>query len=65
MLQLDPPVPLDTPKGPAVAHVLIDYGREYDLLWVCFTDETGECWTWTNKEVRLRRNVTMGTRTGG
>ena len=64
MLQLDPPVPLDTPKGPAFAHVLIDYGQEHYLLFVCFVNATGECWTFPNTEVRLGKNVTMGVRTG-
>ena len=38
--QLNPPIPLMTPKGRAVAHFLIDYGIENELMWVCFQDET-------------------------
>lgn len=60
MLRLDPPLPLETPKGKALAHVLIDYGVEYDLLWVCFQDETRECWTWSNKEVKIQSNISLG-----
>lgn len=30
--QLTPPIPLDTPNGKALAHLIIDYGPEYDLL---------------------------------
>ncbi len=59
MLQLDPPLPVDTPKGKALAHVLIDPGVEHDLLWVCFQDN-GECWTWRNPEIRAQSNITMG-----
>lgn len=59
MLRLDPPIPLDTPRGSALAHVLIDYGAECDLLWVCFQDNKGECWTWNNAQVRARNNVSM------
>jgi len=62
MIQLDPTIPLDTPKGPAHAHVLIDMGQEHHLLWVCFIDETGENWTFPNPEIRLRPNPTMGIR---
>lgn len=62
MLQLNPPVPLETPRGKALAHFLIDYGPEYHLLWVCFQDETGECWTWPNPEVRAQANPSMGRR---
>lgn len=59
LLQLNPPLPLVTPKGKAWAHVLIDYGQEHDLLWVCFQDDTNECWTWNNREVRIQENITM------
>ena len=60
LTQLNPPLPLITPKGKAWAHIVIDYGREHDLLWVCFQDETGECWTWGNRDVRIQENITMG-----
>ena len=58
--QLNPPIPLMTPKGRAVAHFIIDYGVENDLMWVCFQDETGECWTWENSKMRARINETIG-----
>lgn len=59
LLQLNPALPIETPKGKALAQVLIDYGPEHDLLWVCFQDN-GECWTWNNKEIRAQTNITMG-----
>jgi len=60
MLRLDPPIPLDTPRGKGFAHVLIDYSQEHDLMWVIFLDESGECWTFLNKEVRLQKNLSFG-----
>ena len=57
--QLNPPLPLDTPKGPALAHLVIDYGPEHNLLWVCFGHD-GEIWTWDNTKVRASKNITMG-----
>jgi len=60
ILQLNPPVPLKTPKGPALAHFLIDYGIEHNLMWVCFQQQTGECWTWDNKDIRAEKNITSG-----
>lgn len=63
ILQLNPPIPLDTPKGPALAHMVIDYGPEHNLLWVCFGDNDGECWTWDNSNVRAQKNITMGRMT--
>lgn len=60
ILQLEPPIPLLTPKGPALAVVLLDYGAEHHLMWVCIQDETGEIWTWPNTKVRGTANPTMG-----
>lgn len=60
MLQLKPPVPLNTPKGKGYAHLVIDYGQEHHLLWVVFIDSTGECWTFPNPEITIQSNPTMG-----
>jgi hypothetical protein len=62
LLQLDPPIPVTTPRGKALAVVLIDYGVEFDLMWTCFLDN-GECWTFRNPEIRGQVNETMGRRT--
>jgi hypothetical protein len=60
ILQLNPIIPLNTPRGKAFAYFLIDYGPDHDIMWVCFQDETGECWTWSNKEIRIQNNITLG-----
>lgn len=60
MLQLNPPLPMNTPKGEGFAHVLIDYGPESDLYWTVFITETGEIWTFSNSEVRACKNITLG-----
>jgi hypothetical protein len=60
ILQLNPPLPMTTPKGKALAHLVIDYGPEHDLMWVCIIDATGECWTYANPEIRFQKNITMG-----
>lgn len=60
LLQLDPPLPVETKKGKGLAHILIDYGVEFDLMFVVFLDETKECWTFNNKEIRAQTNITMG-----
>ena len=59
ILQLNPPLPLETPQGKAWAHFIIDYGLEHDLLWVCFQDETRDCWTWSNKQIKIPKNITV------
>ncbi|MFT3792968.1 MAG: hypothetical protein QM741_18290 [Rudaea sp.] len=60
LLQLNPPIPLLTPKGEGLAHVLIDYGPESDLHWTVFITATGEIWTYSNREVRAAKNITLG-----
>lgn len=60
ILQLNPPIPVETPKGPGMAHLVIDYGIEHNLFWVVFLDATGECWTYANPEIRAQKNVTLG-----
>ncbi|KJV32448.1 hypothetical protein [Luteibacter yeojuensis] len=60
MLQLNPPLPLNTPKGEGFAHFLIDYGPESDLYWTVFITETGEIWTFANRDVRASKNITLG-----
>lgn len=58
MMQLSPPLPVVTPKGKALAHILIDYGPEADLIWVCFQSD-GEVWCWQNQDVRADKNITF------
>ncbi|MET0256314.1 MAG: hypothetical protein ABW193_10975 [Luteibacter sp.] len=60
MLQLNPPLPMNTPKGEGFAHFLIDYGPESDLYWTVFITATGEIWTFANREVRASKNITLG-----
>lgn len=60
MLQLNPPIPLVTPRGKGYAHFLIDYSQEHNLYWVVFIDETGECWTFPSSEIRLQKNLSLG-----
>ena len=60
ILQLIPPFPVVTPKGDGYAHLLIDYGPEFNLLWVCFLDRFRGVPTYDNTQIRARKNVTMG-----
>jgi len=60
--QLNPPLPLHTSKGDGLAHFVIDYGPETDLLWVVFMDKDGACWSVPNPEVRMKFNWSVGRR---
>jgi hypothetical protein len=59
ILQLNPPIPVSTPKGKGMAQVLVDYGPDYDLIWIVFQDD-GECWSWRNQDIRAEKNITFG-----
>ena len=59
IIRLEPPMPFVCPKGPCWAHFLIDMGMENSLHWVTFVNETGECWTWSNEQVRMDKNITL------
>jgi len=60
ILQLNPPIPLVTPKGKGLAHLVIDGGIEHDLIWVVFQNDGGECWSWRNQDIRAQSNITIG-----
>jgi hypothetical protein len=62
--QLDPPLPLETPHGRGLAHLVLDYGVEFHLIWIVFLDKDGSCWSVPNPDIRLQSNWTMG-RTAG
>lgn len=57
--QLNPPLPMTTPQGKGLAHMIIDYGPEHDLVWVVF-QKNSEIWCWRNQDVRADANVTYG-----
>ena len=60
MIQLNPLIPVVTPKGRGWAHFIIDRSQEHDLEWVVFIDNSAECWTFRNKDIRIQENYTMG-----
>ena len=63
MIQLNPPIPLETSKGRGFAYFLMDYGKDYDVLWGVFIDKNKECWWVPNPEVRLIANWSFDHRT--
>jgi hypothetical protein len=59
--QLDPPIPLTVlEKGDGFAVGVIDYGQEFDLLWVVALNDSGEIWSAPNPQVRMQGNWSMG-----
>lgn len=60
ILQLNPPLPFETPKGSGFAHFLIDNGIEHQNVWIVFLNDTGECWCFENPDIRMSHNLTIG-----
>lgn len=60
ILQLNPPIPLITPKGKGWAYFIIDRSQEHHIEWVVFLDNNGECWTFENPQIKMQNNYTMG-----
>jgi hypothetical protein len=54
--QLNPSIPMDTPKGRGLALAVIDYGQEHNLLWVVTLNTSGEIWCVPNSHVRVPPN---------
>jgi hypothetical protein len=65
ILQLDPQIPIISPLGKGWAVAIIDYSQDHDLYWVTFDDITGECWTWSNKQIKAQTNITLGRNSYG
>lgn len=59
ILQLNPQIELNTQKGHGYANFLIDRGMEFDIEWIVFLD-SGEIWSFQNRDVRLEKNITYG-----
>ena len=67
LLQLNPPLPLNTPRGEGLAVLVIDYGPDFDLWWTVVIGKgefAGEIWTYPNAEVRGVPNITLGRHPG-
>ena len=51
---------VETPKGPGVIWLVMDYGHETDTIYIVIINETGEFWQFTNKDIRAKNNITFG-----
>ena len=57
-VQLNPPLSVITPLGPALAYFIWGVDR---LVWFgCFQDETGENWWFLNSQIRLCVSMSDG-----
>ena len=57
-VQLNPPLSVITPLGPALAYFIWGVDR---LVWFgCFQDDTGENWWWLNRDIRMCVSMSDG-----
>lgn len=57
--QLNPPIPLTTPRGDMIAHFLIDNGMEDYYYFFGAMQDSGEWWCYDNSQVRAWVNHTL------
>jgi hypothetical protein len=60
IIQLNPTIPVETPRGKGTAIGWIDYSSEDDLFWIVFQTDTCEPWIYPNKDIRAQTNLTIG-----
>ncbi|MCX7319241.1 MAG: hypothetical protein NT113_07010 [Hyphomicrobiales bacterium] len=53
---------VDSPKGLGLVKFMICDGVDSDILWVTAIQDTGECWTFSNEDIRFAKNITIGRR---
>lgn len=59
--QFNPTIAVTTPLGLATAVAL--WTDDYDgVSWVCFQQDTGECWWWQNQDIRATPTVSGSSR---
>ena len=51
MIQLNPPIEVETPHGTGQAVALIEPGQQLETHWVVFIHGSGECMTLSNQQV--------------
>lgn len=49
------PIFVKTPLG--LAKALFIWHSDTNCWWGCFQDQTGECWWWENRYIRLEKNI--------
>lgn len=59
MIQLNPPLWLETPRVIGLAHFVTWSTPEHSLFWTVFDEATGQIWTWANERVRAPKNITL------
>lgn len=59
-IQLHTPIDVITPKGKGKIHFYTDKGIEGDDLFLVIQDDSGEFWSWSNRDITAQQNITLG-----
>lgn len=62
ILQLNPQIPVITPKGTGYAWLITRYSQEHHLIWSVILDEDGTNWEFENPEIKVQWNYTLNRR---
>ena len=60
ILELQQTLHVSTPKGTGRVWLVTEYGTEIEKIFTVIIDATGEIWEFTNKDIRVTDNLTMG-----
>tara|TARA_B100000519_G_C13965383_1_gene307332 strand:- start:275 stop:577 length:303 start_codon:yes stop_codon:yes gene_type:complete len=60
MIQLNPPIPVETPMGEGWAHLVIDYNPDFNTVWVVFLSDRGLVKHFDSNDLRVCGNETFG-----
>ena len=60
MLQLKPPIPVETPLGEGWAQVVIDYSPDFNTVWIVFLIDSGMVKHFDSNDLRVCGNETFG-----
>jgi len=59
ILQLNPTMPVETPRGLSECWALIWESPEREMLFLCIDDASGQFWIWDQQKVRGCKNITL------
>jgi hypothetical protein len=60
MLQLEPPIPMQTPHGEGMAILVIDPGIHWNTVWCVALKDTLEIKHYESKDLKIGKNFTFG-----
>jgi hypothetical protein len=60
ILQLNPPIPVETEHGPGIALILIDYGTEHNSCFLVAIHKSREIKHYQSSQLKIAVNFTFG-----